>query len=90
MAWLPNDVIEQVNNVARIYYIDVTMCATWNKQRGRDELRLLTGWVWQSKYDGRYQMGLKTYTVTVRDAYYTLIAKQSAPGLSRARMRLVK
>ena len=89
--WLPNDVVNSVNDVARIHYLNKDMCAAWNKQRHADELRLLTGWVWQSKINGRYQMGLKTYSACVRDAYYTLILKHAAPGIaSRFRMRVVR
>jgi hypothetical protein len=86
--WLPNDVIAAVDDLARIYYVNVDDCKSWNANRREGELRLLTGWVWQAKrsLDGSiYQQGLKTKTQCYRDAYYRLVLKRSSP-LSRAHL----
>jgi len=84
--YLPKNVVKDVGDIARIHYINGAMCQAWNSQRHADELRLLSGWCWQSK--GNYQMGLKTYSAAVRDCYYRMIAKQAAPGV-RVRLRRV-
>lgn len=86
--YLPKNVVKDVGDIARIHYINGAMCQAWNSQRHADELRLLSGWCWQSKVDGKYQMGLKTYSAAVRDCYYRMIAKQAAPGV-RTRLRRV-
>lgn len=86
--WLPNNIIAEVDSVARIHYIDVSMCISWNKRRDVSELRLLTGWCWSAK-DGRsYRQGFKTQTVAYRDAYYTLVRKEVAP-IAHPRLRVV-
>lgn len=88
--WLPNTVIEDVEKVARIHYVDVTMTTNWNHHRREGELRLLTGWCWTAK-DGRsFQQGFKTRTAAMRDAWYQLVQHVSAPSLTQRRLRLVK
>lgn len=88
--WLPSDIIRAVDARARIHYIDARMTASWNAHRRQGELRLLTGWAWVSREGGAYRLGFKTQTVCYRDAYYALIAKSNAPGLSvRPRLRVV-
>jgi len=79
---LPNQITKDVERLARFHYLDKHMCQAWNLVRTPGELRLLTGWVWQSKTGNRYQMGLKTRTAAVRDAYYVLIEQRSAPGIA--------
>lgn len=74
--WLPNEVISAVDEIAHVYYIDVTACQKWNTARGEGELRLLTGWCWETKDKSRHQQGFKTMTVAYRDAWYQLIAKR--------------
>jgi hypothetical protein len=75
------EIKQDIYKVARFHYLDNHMCQAWNRNRNANELRLLTGWVWQSKIDNQYQMGLKTITAAMRDAYYTLIEQRSAPGV---------
>jgi hypothetical protein len=83
--WLPNSVIEEVDKVARIRYVDRAACILWNKHRREGELRMLTGWGWVSR-DGRsHRQGLKTVTVCYRDAWYALVAKAEAPRVARLR-----
>jgi hypothetical protein len=84
--WLPRDVIAAVDDVARIYYVNVNDCTSWNANRKDGELRLLTGWMWASKNGGVYQQGLKTQTQCYRDAYYRLVLKSTAPSLHRRTM----
>lgn len=88
--WLPNHITEAVDNVARIYYIDSTMTARWNATRKPSELRLLTGWCWESKSGGNrdrdFYQGFKTRTVAYRDAWYNLVARHATPRYSRIRL----
>lgn len=87
--WLPNAVIEDVNKVARIHYVDVAIAKRWNEHRRPGELRLLTGWCWTAK-DGRsFQQGFKTRTFAYRDAWYHLVQRTSVPSLVQRRLRLV-
>jgi hypothetical protein len=81
--WLSHDVINSVDAVARIYYVNVGDCQAWNANRRDGELRLLTGWMWTAKHGGVYQQGLKTQTQCYRDAYYRLVLKSTAPSLVR-------
>jgi hypothetical protein len=76
-----NEIKQDIYKVARFHYLDKYMCQAWNRNRNANELRLLTGWVWQSKIDNKYQMGLKTQTAALRDAYYVLLEQRSAPGV---------
>jgi hypothetical protein len=88
--WLPKIIIQEVDQVATIRYIDVTATERWNRYRHKDELRLLTGWAWIAKRGGEYRQGFKTQTVAYRDCYYALLRHQSAPGgTGRRRFRVV-
>lgn len=80
--WLPNNIVTDVDHVARIYYINKVMCINWNANRQEGELRLLTGWCWVERGGRNYRQGFKTQTVAYRDAYYALIAKTNAPGIT--------
>jgi len=82
------EIKNEIYKKARFHYLDKHMCAAWNRNRSANELRLLTGWVWQCKTTSQYQMGLKTQTAALRDAYYTLIEKRNAPGIA-SRIRRV-
>jgi hypothetical protein len=85
--WLPNTIIESVDEYARIYYIDAKMCQNWNTHRKEGELRMLTGWCWVSKTDTRNsRQGFKTMTVAYRDAYYALVRKELAPRPTALRL----
>lgn len=84
--WLPGNVIESVDNVARIYYINSAMTQRWNATRKPNELRLLTGWCWESKSGGNFYQGFKTQTVAYRDAWYNLVARHSIPRYNRIRL----
>jgi hypothetical protein len=88
--WLPNAVFEDVKKVARVHYVNVAMCKTWNEHRRHGELRLLTGWCWTAK-DGRsFKQGFKSETIAYRDAWYELVQHTSLPNIGRPRLRLVK
>lgn len=87
--WLPQKIVDEVNEVARIHYVDKASTQRWNQHRREGELRLLTGWCWQAKQGSRHQQGLKTLTAAYRDAWYALIAKAETPSVTRPRLRLV-
>jgi hypothetical protein len=86
--WLPNDIIAEVDRVARIYYVDKAMTMRWNAQREEGELRLLTGWTWSAKNGSSHQQGFKTMTVAYREAWYVLVARRATPKTTP--IRLVK
>lgn len=82
MAFYTNDTIDEVERVARIYYLNKHQTKLWNDNKRGNELRLLTGWVWVSKANGQTRMGFKTRSVALRDAFYTLVKHKAAPGQS--------
>lgn len=84
--WLPSEIIKAVDGLARIYYIDAAKCATWNAHRQEGELRLLTGWCWETRDRQVHRQGFKTMTVAYRDAWYTLIARRATPVTHRLRL----
>ena len=86
--WLRNDLIQAVDGLCKIRYIDMTEAARWNAQREPGEPRMFTGWCWYGK--GRQQQGLKTMSAAYRDAWYVLVKAQAAPPVSRAMLRVVK
>jgi hypothetical protein len=90
--WIPKNIVDRVDEVALIYYVDKTTTALWNRNRLQGELRLLTGWGWAMKSGGRRRQGFKTKTVAYRDAYYALIQRREAPSVSSRgkHLRLVK
>lgn len=87
--WLPTSIIEDVKKVARVHYVGMSDCETWNKHRREGELRLLTGWAWTARNGREFRQGFKTITVAYRDAWYELVDKSEAPSISRARLRVV-
>jgi hypothetical protein len=82
-------IVNEVQQVARIHYIDATACRRWNAQIRNGELRLLTGWCWTDKNGQMHRQGFKTMSVCFRDAWYTLIAHQTAPVAQRHKLRVV-
>lgn len=80
--WLPNDIVEQVDHVAMIHYVDMNYAARWNKYRKGNELRMLTGWAWLSKRDNQYRYGFKSRTICYRDAWYSLVKRSGLPTLT--------
>ena len=88
--WIPDNIIAEVNRVARIHYVDRAMCVRWNEHREAGDLRLLTGWCWTAKSNREFRQGFKTQTVAFRDAYYSLIKREAAPPIARPRLRVVE
>lgn len=88
--WLPNDIIRAVDDVARLSYVNVHHCKTWNAHRREGELRLLTGWAWTARNGSDHRQGFKTITACYRDCYYYLVQHQAAPSTSLRRLRLLK
>jgi hypothetical protein len=81
--WLPKDIIEAVDHVARLHYVNVNDTKRWNEHRREGELRLLTGWAWTAREGSGHRQGFKTITIAYRDAYYSLVKNRAAPSLSR-------
>lgn len=80
MSFFANDIIDQVEAVAKIRYMGRADVQLWNENRRGSELRLLSGWMWTAKDGSAYQQGLRTYSAAIRDAHYALVAKTAAPG----------
>jgi hypothetical protein len=86
--WIKNGIVSAVEEVARVFYVDMTMASRWNEHRREGELRMMTGWVWSSK-DGREERGgFKTPTVAYIDCHYRLVEKAAPPRISRPRLRV--
>lgn len=83
--WLPQNIVEQVEKVARIRYITKAECELWNAHRHKNELRLLTGWEWIARDGSAHCQGFKTITVAYRAAFYALIRHEDAPSLPLGR-----
>ena len=80
--WLPANIIQDVDDVARIYYINAEETKRWNANRREGELRMLTGWCWSSKKsNSQHRYGFKTITVAYRDAWYELVQQNVTPTL---------
>jgi len=86
--WIKNDMVEAVEKVARIFYIDSSMTASWNEGRKDGEPRLMSGWCWEAKSGGRHQAGIKTPTAAYIDCWYHLVAEVEPPRISRSRVKL--
>ena len=80
--WIPQSIVDDVENIASVHYIDVAYCAKWNKYRKGNELRMLSGWAWTSKHNSQYRYGFKSKTIAYRDAWYTLVNKTRSPNLT--------
>ena len=77
--WIPKNVIESVDQLARIYYISGVDAQRWNQHRHENELRMLSGWCWASRKGHRHRYGFKTISVAYRDAWYELVQETTTP-----------
>lgn len=84
--WLPNAILDQVDQLARFRYISAVDCERWNKHKAANELRMLTGYEWVSRDGKQSRAGFKTLTVAYRDAYYALVRDTVAPSFRRPRL----
>jgi hypothetical protein len=88
--WIKASIVEDVNKVARVWFIDWTMAQVWNAKRREGELRMMTGWVWTSRDGSQERVAFRTITAAYIDAHYTLVARAAAPRISRPRLRVVR
>jgi hypothetical protein len=87
--WINNEMSAAVDEVARVFYIDMTMTARWNEHRRDGEPRLMTGWCWEAKAPQTgHRTGIKTVTAAYIDAWYALVQRAEPPRIGRARSRL--
>jgi hypothetical protein len=78
--WVTNEVVDSVNEVATIFYIDQGFARLWNAKRNEDELRMMTGWMWvDRKNPNHFHRSLKSKTAAYIDAWYALVIKKRAP-----------
>ena len=91
MAFYTHDVIADIEDRVRIFYVDLVTRNSWNKSRDNGELRLVTGYAWIEKAGRRrVRGGFKTRSAAMRDAYYAVLQDlEVAPGM-RPVPRLVK
>jgi hypothetical protein len=86
--WIRSEIVTQVQEVARIFYVDVGMATKWNEQRKEGELRMMTGWCWSAKKGGRERTGIKSITTAYIDAYYALVVEAAPPRITIPRLRV--
>jgi hypothetical protein len=88
MSYFTNDLIEEIEEVVRVYYADVNFVQRWNATREPGVLRMLTGYAWIERGgERRVRCGFKTKSVALRDAYYTILNDLDvAPGQDARRM----
>lgn len=92
MAYYGDKTISEIEERARVFYLDQSHTRGWNENRRGNELRLLTGWTWSERGgQGRSRTGFKTRSAALRDAYYVLIQHREQPGAGsnrRAHLRV--
>jgi hypothetical protein len=88
--WIKASIVEDVNKVARVWFIDWTMAQGWNAKRRDGELRMMTGYVWTSRDGTQERVAFRTMTAAYIDAYHVLVERASPPRLSRPRLRVVR
>lgn len=81
--WISNDVVAEIERVARIHYIDFATAQAWNEKRDKSELRLMSGWAWTSRDGRHWRQSLRSQTAAYIDAWYALVAKREAPPATR-------
>lgn len=87
--WIKSEIVEDVDRVARIWFISWDMAQAWNTKRREGELRMMTGWVWTSRDGKQERVAFRTMTAAYIDCHYTLVARAAAPRLARPRLRVV-
>ena len=80
--WIRAEIVAEVEQVARVFYVDQGMAQRWNEHRRDGELRLMTGWVWSAKSGREERGGVKTVTAAYIDAYYRLVLHTTAPRVA--------
>ena len=88
-VWIRNEIVAEVDRVARVWFISWEMAQGWNAKRREGELRMMTGWVWTSRDGKQERVAFRTMTAAYIDAHYTLVARAAAPRLARPRLRVV-
>ena len=84
--WIKSEIVEDVDRVARVWFISWDMAQGWNAKRREGELRMMTGWVWTSRDGKQERVAFRTMTAAYIDAHYTLVARAAAPRLARPRL----
>jgi hypothetical protein len=84
--WIKSEIVDDVDRVARVWFISREMAQGWNTKRREGELRMMTGWVWTSRDGKQERVAFRTMTAAYIDAHYTLVARAAAPRLARPRV----
>ena len=84
--WIKSEIVEDVDRVARVWFISWDMAQGWNAKRREGELRMMTGWVWTSRDGKQERVAFRTMTAAYIDCHYTLVARAAAPRLARPRL----
>lgn len=81
MSFYGRAIIADIEERARVFYIDRELCKNWNENRRGNELRLLSGWTWAERGgQRRSRTGFKTQSAALRDAYYVLLQHREQPA----------
>jgi hypothetical protein len=88
--WISRDMTNEIEAVARVFYVDWKTCVRWNEHRRPGEPRLMSGWAWEARAPHKgHRLGIKTMTACYIDAWYALVARTEPPRVTRPRL-LVK
>lgn len=88
LPWLPQNVVAEVDRIARFFQVKRDDTKLWNQHREPDELRMLTGFGWEARNGSQSRQGFKSLTMAYVDCHYTLVRRAAAPTL-KPRLRLV-
>jgi hypothetical protein len=75
--------IDEVREIAEVFYLDRFTTHNWNQHLRRGELRVMGGWAWISKNRKKEQVGFRTPSAAYIDAYKVLIQESTEPVLGR-------
>ena len=76
--WIKSEIVDDVDRVARIWFISWDMAQAWNTKRREGELRMMTGWVWTSRDGKQERVAFRTMTA----AY--IVGAAAADGIEAA------
>jgi hypothetical protein len=78
--WLPDKYVDDVREVARVFYLPWNVCRYWNADRGKGEPLVFSGWYWARK--GTERGPFKSQSACLRDAWYHLVQNIAPPSVA--------
>lgn len=77
--WLPNAIIEDVEDAVAVFYVDYATTRIWAENRDKGEPLVFSGWYWAK---GPREGGpFKSRSACYRDAWYRLVQRRTPPVL---------